>query len=97
MPPTCCGGHAGESHASMTAALDVRSLDAYFQTVGGEVQAVRDVSFTVAPGEIVGIVGESGSGKSVTALAIMGLLPGRPVSGERIGGGRQSRPTWPVT
>jgi peptide/nickel transport system ATP-binding protein len=55
-------------------ALDVRELGVYFQTVEGEVQAVRDVSFTVAPGEIVGLVGESGSGKSVTALAIMGLL-----------------------
>jgi len=74
----------------MTAALDVRSLDAYFQTVGGEVQAVRDVSFTVAPGEIVGIVGESGSGKSVTALAIMGLLPAglSRVSGSAVVGSR---------
>ena len=37
--------------------------------------AVRDVSFSIAPGEVLGLVGESGSGKSVTSLALMGLLP----------------------
>jgi oligopeptide/dipeptide ABC transporter ATP-binding protein len=45
--------------------------------------AVRDVSFTIGPGEVLGLVGESGSGKSITSLAIMRLLPPQArVSGE---------------
>ena len=39
------------------------------------IAAVRDLSFSINPGEVLGLVGESGSGKSVTSLAIMGLLP----------------------
>src|SRR5438067_5104821 len=41
----------------------------------GTLLAVRDLAFTIAPGEVLGLVGESGSGKSVTSLAIMRLLP----------------------
>ncbi len=58
--------------------LDVRNLTTSFRTSSGEVTAIEDVSFTLEKGEILGIVGESGSGKSVTALAIMGLLPRPP-------------------
>ena len=46
-----------------------------FATDDGVVRAVRDVSFDVRPGEVLGVVGESGCGKSVTAVALMGLLP----------------------
>nr|NLI49079.1 ABC transporter ATP-binding protein [Propionibacterium sp.] len=52
--------------------LDVRDLTVAF---GRRPPAVRGVSFTVAPGQRLGLIGESGSGKTVTSLAIMGLLP----------------------
>jgi len=58
--------------------LDVRDLRVSFRVYGGEVQAVRGVSFQVKEGEAVAIVGESGSGKSVTAQAIMRLIPTPP-------------------
>jgi oligopeptide/dipeptide ABC transporter ATP-binding protein len=55
--------------------LEVKDLTVAFPTDDGVVHAVRGVSFTLEPGQVLGIVGESGSGKSVTSLAIMGLLP----------------------
>ncbi|MDD2958150.1 MAG: ABC transporter ATP-binding protein [Lachnospiraceae bacterium] len=58
----------------MDAILQVDNLKTSFMTSGGEVQAVRGVSFQVKKGEILGIVGESGSGKSVTSMSILRLL-----------------------
>ena len=65
--------------------LEVEHLSVEFGAPGAVLQAVDDVSFSIAPGEVVGIVGESGSGKSVTALAVLGLIdaPGR-VRAERL-------------
>jgi oligopeptide/dipeptide ABC transporter ATP-binding protein len=57
------------------AVLEVKDLTVAFPTDDGVVHAVRGVSFSLEPGQVLGIVGESGSGKSVTSLAIMGLLP----------------------
>jgi len=55
--------------------LDVRNLDVSLETARGSARAVRNVSFSLDRGETLGIVGESGCGKSMTALALMGLLP----------------------
>ncbi len=64
--------------------LRVQGLTTRFFTEDGVVHAVENVSFSVRPGEVLGVVGESGCGKSVTGLSIMRLLPdppGRIVSG----------------
>ncbi|MGQ0842069.1 dipeptide ABC transporter ATP-binding protein [Actinokineospora sp.] len=55
--------------------LEVADLRVSFPSENGRVNAVRGLSYRVAPGEVLGIVGESGSGKSVSSLAVMGLLP----------------------
>ncbi|GAA3826829.1 ABC transporter ATP-binding protein [Amycolatopsis tucumanensis] len=64
--------------------LDVRGLRTHFDTPAGVVHAVNDVTFSVRPGQVVGIVGESGSGKSVTARSILRMVrpPGRIAGGE---------------
>src|SRR5690606_15050192 len=60
------------------ALLDVQDLSVVFTRRGEPpVTAVDGLSFSVEPGQTVGLVGESGCGKSVTSLAIMGLLPSR--------------------
>ncbi|MBA3347182.1 MAG: ABC transporter ATP-binding protein [Actinobacteria bacterium] len=57
----------------MTPLLEVRDLRTQFRTDDGLLQAVDGVSFSVEPGQVLGVVGESGCGKSVTCLTIMGL------------------------
>jgi peptide/nickel transport system ATP-binding protein len=67
----------------MTPTLEVEGLKTWFFTRAGVLKAVDDVSFSVRPGEVLGLVGESGSGKSVTGFSILGLVdpPGRIVGG----------------
>jgi len=64
--------------------LQVRNLTVHFATASGDFPAVRDVSFSIAPGEVLGLVGESGSGKSVTSLAIMRLLAAQARAGGQV-------------
>ncbi len=73
--------------------LDIRNLKTSFYTKRGPVRAVRDISYTVNRGEMVGIVGESGSGKSVSAFSVLGLLkpPGKIDSGQILFKGQDLR------
>ncbi|MGE0767174.1 MAG: dipeptide ABC transporter ATP-binding protein [Hyphomicrobiaceae bacterium] len=71
---------AGRTEAQATVApsapvLEIDNLHVHFVTSHGTVRAVEGVTYSVYPGEMVAIVGESGSGKSVSALAVMRLLP----------------------
>jgi peptide/nickel transport system ATP-binding protein len=69
---------------AMTALLEVRNLRVEFPTRRGTLLALDDISFSIEPGEILGVVGESGAGKSLTGASIIGLLepPGRIAGGQ---------------
>ncbi|MEO6030722.1 MAG: ABC transporter ATP-binding protein [Burkholderiaceae bacterium] len=70
--------------------LEVRDLRVRLNTSRGPADALRGIDFTLARGETLGLIGESGCGKSMTALALMGLLPGGAhVSGSIRLGGRE--------
>ncbi|HVR55036.1 MAG TPA: ABC transporter ATP-binding protein [Pseudorhodoferax sp.] len=64
--------------------LEVQNLVVEFPNRHGTLRALDDISFSIAPGEILGVVGESGAGKSLTGASIIGLLepPGRIASGQ---------------
>jgi len=84
-------GERPEGLSNAAPLLDVRALRVEFPTRRGTLAAVRDVSFAIAPGEVLGVVGESGAGKSLTGAAIIGLIdaPGRIAGGEiRLSGRR---------
>lgn len=88
-----CGAVSGESRVSAPGAaplLQVRNLSLSFVTRETELPITGNVSFSVAPGERVGIVGESGCGKTVTGLSLLRLLPARTarISGEILFDGR---------
>ncbi|MCY7389761.1 MAG: ABC transporter ATP-binding protein, partial [Burkholderiales bacterium] len=74
-----------------TPLLQVKNLRIEFPTRRGTLTAVDDISFEIAPGEVLGVVGESGAGKSLTGAAVIGLLepPGRIASGEILLNGRR--------
>ena len=55
--------------------LEVKDLEVTFFTYAGEVKAVRKISYSLKPGEVMGIVGESGSGKSVSSFGLLKMIP----------------------
>ncbi|HHU39606.1 MAG TPA: dipeptide/oligopeptide/nickel ABC transporter permease/ATP-binding protein [Propionibacterium sp.] len=72
-----------DADAAAAPLLEVKDLSISFPNAHGDVEIVDNVSFSVRPGETMGLVGESGCGKSITSMAIMGLLPDTAVlSGE---------------
>jgi len=88
--PISSAGHPSRHRAHRLSLLEVRDLRVTLQTARGPADALRGVSFTLDRGDTLGLIGESGCGKSITALALMGLLPeGAQVAGSIRFGGRE--------
>jgi peptide/nickel transport system ATP-binding protein len=91
MPSTRSSAEIAVTDRPNAPLLEVRNLRVEFETRRGPLVAIDDISFSIAPGEVLGVVGESGAGKSLTGTAIIGLLepPGRVTAGEiRLNGRR---------
>ena len=86
--PSPDGGYplADSTGTSKGSRLEVKNLQTHFFTRRGVVKAVDDVSFTLEPGETLGLVGGSGSGKSMTCLSLLRLVlePGGKVVGGEV-------------
>ena len=81
--------HRRQGRAGVSALLEVEDLSVRLATRGGGVTVVNGISYAVEPGSVFGIAGESGSGKTMSALALLGLLPRRRVRARsRVFGGR---------
>ena len=83
-PLAMASSHLSARETSQKLLLSVCGLRVEIPTRRGLLVALDDISFSIAPGEILGFVGESGAGKSITGMAILGLLdpPGRIAAGE---------------
>ena len=79
--------------ADTTSVLDITGLTVALPRGSDRPHAIEDITLSVGAGEIVCVVGESGSGKSVTAQAVMGLLP-RELTASRAGSCSRARTCW---
>src|SRR4051794_36668331 len=82
-------GSSGSMHAELPPIASIEGLTIAYPGLDDTVVAVRDLSLSIAPGEILGLTGEAACGKTTAALALVGAVrpPGRVVAGSaRVGG-----------
>src|SRR5215212_5660021 len=84
MPPPLPIGNRQSAIGNAAPLLELTDLNIAFDTERGQIRPVRDVSYSIYPGQTLAVVGESGCGKSVTALSILRLIPTPP--GKVLGG-----------